>query len=89
MKSFWASEKAAAVEKSGLTIADESFKPINGWSAVLYTASVGGFSQKNIRACRVVGDTWADIHLSVSRPDGTWADLESVVAALTLAPKAQ
>jgi hypothetical protein len=89
MKSFWASERATAIEKTGVAISDESFKTINGWSVVLYTASIESFNQKNLRACRVVGDTWADIHLSISVPTGTWKDLESVVVGLSLVPKAQ
>lgn len=88
MREFWAKEKSAMTADGILTVADESIKIINGWNAVLYTVQVKDSPpQKNIRACRVVGDTWADVHLSTMLPEATWKDLEDVVKELTLAPK--
>ena len=88
MKTFWAAEKAALEQKGGIPVTDESIKIINGWNVVLYSVSLGSYPQRNLRACRVVGDTWADIHLSNSTPAPTWKELEAIVAALTLTPKA-
>jgi len=89
MREFWAKEKAALVANLGEGVADESFKIINGWNVVLYTLALPGVpeKQKNIRACRVVGDTWADVHLSVMEPDSTWKSLEVVLSTLSLVPK--
>jgi hypothetical protein len=88
MRSFWAAEKATMTEKAGFVVEGESFKIVNGWTAVLYTVRIEGLEpQKNIRACRVVGDTWADVHLSILEPGSTWKQLEDVVRELTLAAK--
>lgn len=84
MKTFWAREKASLVNHTGAAVADETFKTINGWDVVLYTVAVGGFAQKNIRACRVAGDTWADVHLSTSNPKGSWKNLEVIVGVMKL-----
>lgn len=89
MKTFWAREKASLVKNTGTVVTDETFKTINDWEVVLYTATVGDFAQKNIRACRVVGDTWADVHLSASKPNAVWKDLEVIVGVMNLEPKAK
>jgi hypothetical protein len=88
MKSFWAAEKATMTEEAGFVVEGETFQIINGWTAVLYTVRIEGREpQKNIRACRVVGDTWADVHLSILETGSTWKQLENVVKELTLAAK--
>lgn len=88
MKDFWTKEKATMTGEAGMSVEGDTFKIINGWTAVLYTVRLGSMPpQKNIRACRVVGDTWADVHLSILRADSSWKELEDVVYALTLAAK--
>jgi hypothetical protein len=88
MKEFWAKEKNTMITKAGIVITDESSKIISGWSAVLYTVQMPEMApQRNIRACRVVGDTWADVHLSLVEPSENWKVLEDVLNTLTLAPK--
>jgi hypothetical protein len=85
MKSFWDSEKTSLETKSGLKVEEESFQVINGWSAVHFSVPMGGEShQKNVRACRVVGDTWADVHLSCTDPQLSWKDLDDTLKALSL-----
>jgi hypothetical protein len=87
MKEFWAGEKASMQAKGGIPIEGETFKTIGDWEAVLYTVPLDkDVSQKNLRACRVVGQTWADIHLSITSTSSTWKDLEDVVSGLSLAP---
>jgi hypothetical protein len=87
MGPFWAKEKASMAGKGGLTLEGESAKRIGDWDAVLYTVPLGdGVSQKNIRACRVVGDTWADIHVSITAAGSTWDILENTVRSVALAP---
>ena len=88
MREFWAKEKATLVSKGGFTIADEYFKIVSGWNVVLYTVRIQNTPpQKNLRACRVLGDTWVDVHLSTMRANATWTKLEDVVSALVLAKK--
>lgn len=84
MESFWAKEKAHLVNDGGFTVTEESTRTINGWSAIFYSVVAGKLSQKNVRACRVVGDTWVDVHLSKSNTDATWKDLEDVMNGLSL-----
>jgi hypothetical protein len=87
-QAFWTHERKA-IEKGGVAISGESVKQVAGWSVATYRAALAGLpeSQPNLRACRVVGDTWADVHLSapVDAPD--FADLESTLKALVLRPK--
>jgi hypothetical protein len=88
MKEFWAREKAALVGDAGAKLAHETFKTVNGWEAVFYTVNVKGMpAQKNIRACRVQGNTWVDVHLSILAAESTWKELEDVLGALSLEPK--
>lgn len=88
MNEFWAKEKNTLTQQGGFAIAEESFKTINGWSAVLYVVQLPNLPpQRNIRACRVAGDTWADVHLSIVDADATWKDLEDVMRSLSLVPK--
>ena len=82
--SFWAKEKAKLEQKAGFKISHEQTKLIGSWTTVLYTVDVGGAVQRNLRACRTTGRTWADLHLSVMGNSGTDADLEAVVKSLVL-----
>lgn len=82
-RSFWAHEKAAMGKGTGLTTSDEEMKIIAGWNVVTYTIKTGPLAQRNLRACRVTGNTWADLHLSVVAP-GTSADLENVLKTILL-----
>ena len=73
--------------KGGFKISSETPERIGKWDAILYEVDVGGgVSQKNIRACQVAGNTWADIHLSITALGSTWEVLEATVRATTLAP---
>jgi hypothetical protein len=82
--SFWAKEKAKLEQQTGFKIGNEQTKLIGAWTTVLYTVDVGGRVQRNLRACRTTGKTWADLHLSVMANAGTDADLEAVVKTLVL-----
>lgn len=86
---FWAGERKA-MEKSGkIVVSDETVKDLGGWGVALYRVTIAGApaSQRNLRACRIVGDTWADVHLSSMRQASDFADLESTLEALVLRPK--
>jgi len=88
MRTFWENEKKALEEKAGLPVTDESLKIVGGWNVVQYSIQLGnGVAQKNLRACRTNGNTWADVHLSITGQDTSWGDLEEVLKALALAPK--
>lgn len=86
MRAFWAGEKAS-LEKHGMHPRDEAFKQVGAWSVVTYTISVGSLSQKNLRACCVVGHTWADLHLSVTHDDSKWSELEDLLKSVSLVKK--
>lgn len=84
MKAFWADEKEG-IAKSGLTAQNETFKTVGDWQAVLYTVDIGGGAiQRHLRACRVVGDTWIDVHLSTTEPAKDSADLEALLGEMQI-----
>lgn len=83
IKPFWAKEKAALEGKAGIQLKEETLERIGDWDGVRYVVMIGdAASQKNIRACRVAGGTWADVHVSITAPGSTWKDLEDAVLAL-------
>ncbi len=85
MKAFWAKEKVSIETKAGIQLQSVTSERIGEWDAILYLVPMGkDIAQKNVRACRVVGDTWADIHLSITSPGSTWKDLEDVVRSISL-----
>jgi hypothetical protein len=86
-QAFWANERKVMEKGGSIVISGETVKDVAGWSIALYRASIAGLSQRNLRACRVVGDTWADVHLSASDEAPDFADLESTLKALVLRPK--
>ncbi|HEY5229182.1 MAG TPA: hypothetical protein VIJ19_11615 [Opitutaceae bacterium] len=84
MTPFWAKEKAAQL-KGGFAIKSEMVTKIGDWDAILYVVPVGpNIQQKNVRACRVLGGTWADIHLSKTAQGSTFRELEDAVRSLEL-----
>lgn len=84
MRTFWPREKSS-LEKGGFTVQDERMKLIAGWNAVTYLVPVGdGVVQKHIRACRVVAETWIDLHISTTNPNGSWDDLEATLKAIEI-----
>jgi len=84
MRNFWAAERESLVGKLGTPIRDESFKLIRSWNAVAYTLVLGELQQTHLRACRIVGNTWADVHLSTTNTEAGQKELESVLASLEL-----
>jgi hypothetical protein len=83
-RTFWSHEKAALEKGMGTKVLDEDVKTIGAWSVVSYTLRIGTLVQKHLRACRVEGDTWADLHLSTIVVGGKSADLESVLKRVEL-----
>lgn len=84
MQSFWAKERANIAQEADFEISDEKLKEVGEWSVVSYTLTVDELAQKNLRACRVLGDAWADIHISKTGADAEWKDLETALAELSL-----
>jgi hypothetical protein len=81
MARFWAGEKKG-LARGGFETKDETLKQLGGWQVVTYVTDLGpGAVQKHLRACKVVGDTWVDVHLSVSTPTATWKQLEDALRA--------
>ena len=89
MRTFWAAEKASLESKLGVKIANESFKIVAGWSVVSYDLPIGATAQKNIRACRVYGGTWVDVHLSQTSDTASTNNLEAVLAEIKVEPAAR
>jgi hypothetical protein len=85
---LWASDKPAMEKGMGVKLQGEVMKTFSDWEAVEYSIPIGdGVSSKNIRACRVVGKTWADVHLSFTSKGDSWDELEAVMKALSLEKK--
>ena len=79
MRSFWAKEKASLEKGLGQALGNESMSLVAGWNVVSYTMTAGADTQQNLRACRVFGDTWVDVHLSQT---GAHASVETLKALL-------
>jgi hypothetical protein len=86
MRTFWAVEKVSLETNLGVKVTNESFKITAGWNVVSYDLAVGATVQKNIRACRVYGDTWADVHLSQTGEGASLARLEAALAQIKVEP---
>jgi len=84
MRSFWAAEKAALETRLGIKIEKEAFKILNGWNVVSYEVRVEDLTQQNIRACRVQGGTWVDVHLSKTGAHASQSALESVLGEIKI-----
>lgn len=78
-KAFWAREKASLEKGMGSRVRDEKFLQLEGWDVVAYTTETRGLQQNHLRACRVEGKTWADLHLSTVVMNGRGADLEDAL----------
>lgn len=78
MRTFWAREKAA-LEKNIGPVRNESLSLVAGWNVVTYTMPVGAETQQNLRACRLFGEKWVDVHLSQT---GSHASAETLKALL-------
>ena len=84
-RTFWAREKQKLEANLGVPLENEETKLIGGWQVVRYTMTIGNIVQANLRACRVTGGTWADLHLSRTggnKPD--WESLEAMLKSITL-----
>ncbi len=86
MRSFWAAEKAALETNMGVKVTNESLKIVAGWNVVSYDVAIGTGTQTNLRACRVYGTTWADVHLSQTGDDSSLRTLEAVLAEIKVEP---
>lgn len=66
IQAFWTAETGAWTRQHLPTPQDVSFVQIGRWNAVLYDLPVPVGRETNIRAHWVQGDTWIDIHLSLT-----------------------
>jgi hypothetical protein len=76
---FWAREKTALEKGMRLQITDEKISKVGGWDVAAYTTEISGVVQKHLRACRIEGKTWVDLHLSAVVVDGKSPDLEATL----------
>lgn len=85
-RTTWTKETAAMRKDTGAVIADEQWKIIAGWQVVTYTVTLKQLAQCNLRASRVVGNTWLDVHLSsMDRENGPKA-MDALLRRLALVP---
>jgi hypothetical protein len=87
LRSYWADQKATVYNNVNFPFASETYKVINGWDVVTYGVKEGTATRYELRACRVVGDTWAHLWLIPSKPADSPKDLEKIVAQLQLTPR--
>ena len=60
--------EVANLNKAGRTPLNIERKTIGAWHAITYKFQIGDLVSSHIRASQIVGDTWVDLHLSVSKP---------------------
>jgi hypothetical protein len=83
---FWKDEKRSFETNSGMKIQDEQIRIFDGWQLVTYAIPLsGGAQQWNLRACRTVQKTWADVHLSTT--SGSAESLIDFLKKIMLVPK--
>lgn len=81
---FWKREKRAMVEHH-MPPENERMTKIGDWDAAEYIVNAGpGLKIKNLRACLVKGKVWVDIHISISRHEATWEDLENALKSVSV-----
>jgi hypothetical protein len=83
LKSTWAGEEQKLVA-SGFNVQSVEAGHIGDWATITYAVSQAAYKQQHsahIRASRVAGDTWVDLHLSVTK-DATEAECRKAVAEL-------
>ena len=66
LESFWKSESDAARSGNLPTPRDVSTRKVGNWEAILYDISIPGGSNTHIRSEWVAGNTWIDLHISVT-----------------------
>ena len=87
MRTFWAAEKAVLEKDAGRPIRNDTIRLVGGWSVVSYEEQLGPSTvQKNLRACKTQGGTWADVHLSGVGDRVTVAALEAILTQIKLEP---
>jgi hypothetical protein len=83
-REFWKHEKQALVDHD-MAPHKERVTKIGDWDAVVYLIDAGDVLKiKNLRACRVTGKVWVDVHISISRSDATWEELENALKSISV-----
>ena len=87
MRAFWTAEKARIDKGTGMPIRNEALRLVGGWSVVSYEMPLAkNLVQRNLRACKTVGDAWIDLHLSGPGDQVTEAGLDAVLTGIKLEP---
>jgi hypothetical protein len=84
-RNLWQADRAA-MTKDGATVTNEEFVTISDFEGVYYTFTLAGAAVPNLRASRVVGNTWIDVHVSTTEKDRPREVLQSVLENLTVVP---
>ena len=85
---MWAADKQKMEQGTKTKLEEEKLANINGWEAVSYVIKLPGNSvQAHLRACRVSGHTWIDLHLSLIGPEANHGLLREYLEKVVLLPK--
>jgi hypothetical protein len=82
LQSTWMSERRA-LQAAGFDVQSVEAGNVEDWATITYAVSHSGFKEhsSHIRASRVAGDTWVDLHLSVTK-DASEEDCRKAVVEL-------
>jgi hypothetical protein len=86
-REHWADEKGKIERDLGGKVQSETFATINGWQAVFYVLKIEGIEQPNLRASRVAGNTWLDVHISTMTKTGATSVMKTLLQAIQVGPK--
>jgi hypothetical protein len=79
-KTLWQRDRSRMEEGMGVAIRNEKELSLGGWEAVTYTIELSPqMVQSNLRACKTVGKTWFDVHLSITDEKDQTAKLKAVL----------
>ena len=82
---MWVSEKRNIEAGTGVTCEEEQFAVIGDWETVAYTIKLpNNVVQQNLRACRILGNTWVDLHLSITAARAETTPLETLLSSVSL-----
>lgn len=85
LRPMWAEEKARMETGTGLKCENEKFEILNGWQVVEYTVAIGKSAvQQNIRASQTKGQTWIDLHLSITANQAQITPLKNLLGSLEI-----
>ena len=85
---MWEADRKKMEQGTKAKVEEEKFANINGWETVSYVTKLPDKAvQAHLRACRVSGRTWIDLHLSLIGPEANHGLLMEYLKKVVLLPK--